>query len=69
MEQESLEPLGWGGDMGLLCPVKNLGLLGFRKYAQNMSECQGVYWRIYWENPYFILKTPQNFGGIAQGTR
>lgn len=55
--------------MGLLCPVKNLGLLGFRKYAQNMSECQGVYWRIYWENPYFILKTPQNFGGIAQGTR
>lgn len=50
--QESLERLGWGGDTGLLCPVKNLGLPGFKKYAQNMSECQDVYWRFYWENPY-----------------
>lgn len=66
-EQEPLEPLGWGGETGMPRPVRNWGLPGFGKYAHNMSECQGVHWRIYRDNPYFILKTPQNFGGVSSG--
>lgn len=58
---------GMGRRYGLLCPVKNVGLPGFRKYAQNMSECQGVYWRIYWENPYFILKASPELWGYSSG--
>ena len=63
-EHESLEPLVWGGGMVMLDLVKNLGLLRFRKYAQNISECQGVYWRKYLEISHFNPKNCHEILGV-----